>query len=1121
MLAAAIVAIQCAPGEARAQTTTADSVRWRGPESLAVTVDTLSVAPGAIRLDLRRAPVLELFEVRSGAERLREGLHFTLLAERGVLVLNASADQERRIVVRYRYDATRLPAFLALREERSSIDTTRTTPSPRITAPLDLDAPPPPGFLHIAGSKTVSVQGGSNRDATVDQGLNLSIHGRLTETIGVRAEISDENLPITPEGNTEELRDLDQVSIEIFGPRGRARLGDFRVEQALGRFVPYQRKLQGIDLEVRDARGRVEVLGGAPQGRRIEVEIRGREGVQGPYELLSGLRLDQSFIVAGSERVWVDGELVVRGETNDYTIDYIRGTIRFTPRLPVSPDRRIAVDFETSATGYRRNVAGARVDSLQVGPVRLGFALLREADDPDRPRDRSLEEDELALLAVAGDDPQLARSSGVRATAPGEGDYVERFTGTGVRYFEAADSSGGDFDVDFLFVGVGNGEYELEGVTAEGVLRFRFVDAGAGDYTVGRLLPLPDLTDVMVAKLDWGDSLRGEVSAELDLSSYDRNRLSEIDDGDNDGAAWSVVARSPRWRRGDDAALRLHARSERIERDFRALGRLRAPFFYESWNLQDEARTVDESFHEVAGEALLRERRVSVGWARLERAGLYRGQRWSSAGGGPLLGPLRWRHAVSATRAQRESPGEAVAERDSRRDDRVLRLQWGERGFVPFVERIDENFEDRRVLRAVGLRSAAWVFGVDAGPRAHLHWRTEEADSLQTDGAAWTFARAVETVRGRTAVGGGRARLDLDATWRRATLPGDLRETTRLAQSQLALRDPERGVQLDLGYRVSNDQSRVLGRQVVFVGFDQGDFDLEGRPVGVNQGDYDVVYTPSDSLLTSTQVELDVRFELQPSTDRLGGFSNSLLWQVSERSRTDEVGRLLRLDGGILRDPDTTVFGEQRLREELVLLRRVRRFDLRLGHERRDALDQRFTQGPERTAQRRNDLRAESELTEQFSLRVDAATEARERASSDQVNPLLRGYEVRDRTTAATLRWRPARGLRVELESRWTGREERIAGIEQTVLALAPSSDASLVGLRLTVQARLAAVEETGGDDRTRPFFFERPGTQRSFNTLLQWGGAGSFTVGVRYQLRDEPGRPVRHDLGVETRARF
>jgi hypothetical protein len=227
------------------------------------------------------------------------------------------------------------------------------------------------------------------------------------------------------------------------------------------------------------------------------------------------------------------------------------------------------------------------------------------------------------------------------------------------------------------------------------------------------------------------------------------------------------------------------------------------------------------------------------------------------------------------------------------------------------------------------------------------------------------------------------------------------------------------------------------------------------------------------------------------------------------------------LDSTILRDPDLTVFGEQRLREELVLLRRVRRFDLRLGHERRDALDQRFTQGPERTEQRRNDVRAESELSEQFSLRLDAATESRARASSDAVNPLLRGYEVHDRTAASILRWRPDRGLRVELEGRWTGREERIAALEQDVFAFVPSADASLLGLRWTVQARLAAVQEKNGDDRTRPFFFERPGTQRSFNTFVQWGGAGSFTVGVRYQLRDEPGRPVRHDLGMETRARF
>ena len=65
----------------------------------------------------------------------------------------------------------------------------------------------------------------------------------------------------------------------------------------------------------------------------------------GPYEIVDGLRLDQSVIVAGSERVVVDGQPMTRGADRDYTIDYIRGTVTFTSRRPIDANSRIAVSI--------------------------------------------------------------------------------------------------------------------------------------------------------------------------------------------------------------------------------------------------------------------------------------------------------------------------------------------------------------------------------------------------------------------------------------------------------------------------------------------------------------------------------------------------------------------------------------------------------------------------------------------------------------------------------------------------------------------------------------------------------------------------------------------------------
>ena len=1106
---------------ASAPVTSAAAAGWDA-SALAVRTDSLRVPPGETRVDLPRAPVVEVIEARADSVLLSPQ-DYTLVPESGVLVLRERRERERWLIVRYRYDPTALTGFVALHEAATRTaegpdaeGTTASAPSLEGPDAGAAAAPSPLGALRIAGSKTVSVRGGTNRDATVDQGLNLSIHGQLTEGIGVRAEISDENLPITPEGNTEELRDLDEVRIELFGNRGRALLGDFRVDRPLGAFVPYERKLQGLNLVGVAPRGRVEILGGAPQGARREIEFRGSEGVQGPYELLDGRRLDQSFIVAGSERVWVDGEAMVRGQDNDYTIDYIRGTITFTPRRPIGPEHRVAVDFETSESGYRRNVLGVLADSLRIGPAQIGLALLREGDDAQRPRDRSLTEEEIAALAAAGDDPAAARSSGVRATAPGEGDYLERVGAEGT-FYEFADSTGGDYDVDFLFVGPGKGSYRLDGVGSAGQPRFVFVGAGQGEYAVGRSLPLPERTDVAVARMALG-RLEGDgasLRAEVDFSSHDANRLSAVDDEDNGGHAWRLEMRSPVLLRTRGGGLRLGARAETIAADFFALGRLRRPFFYETWNLEGQERTGDERWRVLRADWSDSSRSVGLGVESLERVGAYEGRRLRSEGRGRVVGPLHWSHLYSVVRSERP------AAESGERVDRRVRLHWQRPGWTPFAESGGERFEDRRTVGGVGYRSRYTEVGLAAGDRGGLSFRREYADSLRISDSSWQFARDTRRWKARLRRGAESAHVDLDLTHRRTLLPGDLDETTRLARIQAALRAPARGLSLDLEYHAGTDQSRVLGRQVLFVGLGKGDYDAEGNPVGIRQGDYDVVFTPSDSLLRSTEVGLTLRADYSPSTAWAGGFSNRLLWQVEERNRSEEVGRLLRLDPSLLRSETWTVFGQQLVRDDLALLRRLRRWDARLSVESRRSLDQRFTQGPERVDRDRGSGQLEFEFRPGWSVRTDVAVESRRRGSTSEGNPLLRSYDVDDRQWGGTLRWRRTPQSRATLQVEWTDRQEHRAAIAQSILAVVPAVSERLGGVQWTLQGRVARVREEGGTDSTRPFFFERPGTGRQLSLLAQWGATGSVSVQFRYSLRDEPGRILRQDLGLETRARF
>jgi hypothetical protein len=1097
----------------------ADSTAWQGSDRLAWTEEVLPLAPGQTRVDLREARIDSLLSASMNGTSLQVGLDYRPVGDRGLLVLARPAAANDTLRVVYRFQPETLVEQLVLNDATHRLVSAQGDRPVRRPGSAEVPEKPGTGLgdLSIQGSKTVSIRGGTNRDATVDQGLNLSISGRLTEGIGVRAEISDQNLPITPEGNTEELTDLDEVRIELYGQRGRALLGDFRIDRSLGTFLPYQRKLEGIWLQGRSDRGSVQLLGGSPQGRRIEVELRGREGVQGPYDLLDAQRLQQSFIVAGSERVWLDGQLLTRGDGRDYVIDYVRGTVRFNENRPIGPESLIAVDFESSAAAYHRSVLGATVDSLRAGWLRLDAAVLREGDDPNRPLDSSLGEEERAVLAAAGDDPSAAVAGGVHPTAPGEGAYVQRTAGDGTVYYELADSTGGNFDVDFVFVGAGLGDYELTGITEGGRYEFVWRTMGGGDYRVGRRLELPQRTDVASFRVGVGDFEKGPgIDAEWNATRFDANRLSSKDDGDNGAAAFRMHAASPWWfREADGEGLRLRADFDRIPRNFVSSGRLRSPFFYEVFNLQDQKRDRDEEFTELEARWKDTSRSLQLRMRRLQRETDYRGTRWELPGSGVLFGPLSWEHLYAQTTADREDG------RRSTRRDRRLRLLGRVKGWIPFVEARDHEFRDPRLGRWVGYRSGGWTAGLRDGESSRLEFMRDVGDSLSASGAEWGFARDVRQWRFLRSQNWTNTRLHTDLTWRTTRLPASQRATTRLARAQLSERLPDRGIALDLDYRAGTDQTRILGRRVVFAGLGEGDYDAEGNPVGPKQGDYNIVFTPSDSLVASTQVETNIQLSVESDLRWVGGFESRSLVQIEETSRSREIGALLRLQPSVLRQRDTTLYGRQRLREELHLLRRHQGIDLRLAYDSTDMLDQRFTEGPEETRRRKSLTQLELDLGRGWSLGTQAFEELRQRQSSDVANPELRSYDVLDRVASATLRLRTTSRRRYAAELRATRRRERAIDLGQWLFEVRPSMTTDWFGLNWTVEGRWSELTEEGPDNPRRPFFFERPGATKSASLRLQWASLGGFSVAVRYQILDEAQRVLRHDLGLETRARF
>jgi hypothetical protein len=396
---------------------------------------------------------------------------------------------------------------------------------------VSVDGPEPVPSVRFGGSKTFTVAAGSGRDLSLEQSLNISANGRLSPGLEINALLSDKNLPLSAAGSTEELSQLDRMFIQARADRWSATLGDLDLAYPAMSLLQFSRQLEGVQAEGRLNGATAGAVYSVSKGKPATNRFPGQDGKQGPYKLTTDDGISDYRLLANSQQVWLDGQLLQPGATADYVVDYDRAELTFTPRRPVNRDSRIVAQFQYSSQSYRRSLSFADTRLSLGGHAELRAAYLQESDDDGHASGEALSDSQRAALGRAGNDTAKLWIDGGTKVDPGNGSYVRSDS------FYVYDVSGmGDYSVSFTAVGLGNGDYAYDNVRGG----FRYVGAGLGEYAAKKRLISPQSLRVanLRGEFNWDG---GRSSVEGSASRLDRNTLSTLDDGRNTGQAGTAL----------------------------------------------------------------------------------------------------------------------------------------------------------------------------------------------------------------------------------------------------------------------------------------------------------------------------------------------------------------------------------------------------------------------------------------------------------------------------------------------------------------------------------------------------------------------------------------------------